>query len=746
MLKIKINTFEYLVKPDISVLEACKYVGITVPRFCYHETLSVAGNCRMCLVEIEKSPKPVASCAFPISNNIQIFVDTPLVKKARENVLELLLLNHPLDCPICDQAGECDLQDQVKVFGGDFSRFFFNKRGVEDKYCGPLIKTIMTRCIHCTRCVRFGAEIAGVDYLGTLNRGKHTEIGGYISKMFHSEISGNVVDLCPVGALTSKPYAFKARPWELRSEENIDLTDSIGSNIYVNLKDSKIFRILPKSNVEINGSIISDKSRFSYDATRNRRLQTIFEKKPSSNDYSQISWEQFLKTKIHTLLSEFYSKDLSFAGKKKVPYTLLINEDIDLNSLLTIKSVVNSLMNGIRLRTISRFSTPSNMFFSWLSSKISDVSSTSKVCFLVSSNIRLEGSILNTKLRVKTVDQDFSVYSLGQKFNSTFTLEFVNLNIQNFLNIFRGKDKTLSNALIFFKSPLFFIGESFLNRFANKLNFVEMIKKAMPTSKVLIIGKSSNSEAASFLNIKLLTKKDLLESNVILALNLEDTVAVRRFCKPFLNKFFWVNSHGPKLNLGADVLLPSKTFFEQDGLYLNLEHRPQKSNKLLNEKSSNSVALNVKEIIMRLFPFIDNSNLELSSISSEMLTKISSIKNNGLKDVRYLDYLYNDLNCKFTQDSFEKVHKLDSKNFLKNFKFIAFLDEIVLLPKLFGSSNKKLSKQIYFSKNYDSLICSYNLYPCKATVENFYLSNQFTKNSTIMAQCFQESVKVTNNF
>jgi len=268
----------------------------------------------------------------------------------------------------------------------------------------------------------------------------------------------------------------------------------------------------------------------------------------------------------------------------------------------------------------------------------------------------------------------------------------------------------------------------------------------MPTSKVLIIGKSSNTEAVSFLNIKSLTKKDLLESNVILALNLEDTVAIRRFCKPFLNKFFWLNSHGPKLNLGADVLLPSTTFFEQDGIYLNLEHRPQKSTKLLNEKSSNSVALNVKEIIMRLFPLIDNSNLELSLSSSELLTKISSIKNNGLKDVRYLDYLYNDLNCKFTQDCFENVHKLDSKNFLKNFKFIAFLDEIVLSPKLFGSINKKLSKQIYFSKDYDSLIGSYNLYPCKGTVENFYLSNQFTKNSTIMAQCFQESVKVTNNF
>ena len=211
MIKIEINGIEFLVKPNISVLEACKYVGITIPRFCYHETLSVAGNCRMCLVEISNSPKPVASCALPVLSNMKIFIDTPLVKKARENVLETLLLNHPLDCPICDQGGECDLQDQTKVFGGDYSRFFFNKRTVEDKFCGPLIKTIMTRCIHCTRCVRFSSEIAGQEVMGSFNRGEETEMGTYVQKFIKTELSGNLVDICPVGALTSKPYAYRAR-------------------------------------------------------------------------------------------------------------------------------------------------------------------------------------------------------------------------------------------------------------------------------------------------------------------------------------------------------------------------------------------------------------------------------------------------------------------------------------------------------------------------------------------------------
>jgi NADH dehydrogenase (ubiquinone) Fe-S protein 1 len=267
MLSIQVNNYSYSVKPNLSIIEACKYIGIILPRFCYHEKLTVAASCRMCVVEIERLPKPVTACSADILSNIVIFTDTPFLQKARENILEALLLNHPLDCPICDQAGECDLQDQVKVFGSFYSRFYrINKLTVEDKYCGPLIKTIMTRCIMCTRCVRFGSEIAGVDYLGTLNRGGASEIGGYISKLFNSEVSGNVIDLCPVGALTANSYAFKARPWELRTVDSIDVLDNLGSSIYLNFKESEIVRVLPKVNEDINEGWISDKTRFSYDA------------------------------------------------------------------------------------------------------------------------------------------------------------------------------------------------------------------------------------------------------------------------------------------------------------------------------------------------------------------------------------------------------------------------------------------------------------------------------------------------
>jgi NADH dehydrogenase/NADH:ubiquinone oxidoreductase subunit G len=289
MVFLKLNGFEFVVKEEISVLEACKFVGIKIPRFCYHETLSIAGNCRMCLVrtvkpeitfetnyvdknvdfeylktvnplikptsfnkevilensEEDKEDLFIISCLTPVQSNMSIVSNDPIIRKVREEILEFLLLNHPLDCPICDQGGECDLQDQTKNFGSNRSKFIFNKVGVEDKDFGFFIKSVMTRCIHCTRCVRFSSEIAGFDSFGVLNRGGHTEIGMYSNySTFNSEISGNVIDLCPVGALTSKPYTFKARPWELKSIETIDLTDSVGSNIYSHFSDSEIFRVI----------------------------------------------------------------------------------------------------------------------------------------------------------------------------------------------------------------------------------------------------------------------------------------------------------------------------------------------------------------------------------------------------------------------------------------------------------------------------------------------------------------------
>ncbi|MDC3174138.1 NADH-quinone oxidoreductase subunit NuoG, partial [Candidatus Pelagibacter sp.] len=276
MPKLKVNDIEVEIDEGLTVLQACEKAGVEIPRFCYHEKLSIAGNCRMCLVEMEKSPKPVASCAMPATEGMNIKTNTPLVEKARKGVMEFLLVNHPLDCPVCDQGGECDLQDQSMFYGVDKSRFKENKRFVPEKNMGPLIKTQMTRCIHCTRCVRFATEVAGVPEIGAIGRGEDMQITTYLEQSMQSELSANVVDLCPVGALTSKPYVFEARPWELKKTETIDVMDAIGSNIRVDTYDWEVKRVLPIINEDINEEWISDKTRYACDGLLHQRLDIPF--------------------------------------------------------------------------------------------------------------------------------------------------------------------------------------------------------------------------------------------------------------------------------------------------------------------------------------------------------------------------------------------------------------------------------------------------------------------------------------
>ncbi|MBR0653778.1 NADH-quinone oxidoreductase subunit NuoG [Plastoroseomonas arctica] len=272
MAKLSVNGIEVEVPNGASVIQACEAAGVEIPRFCYHERLSVAGNCRMCLVEVEKAPKPVASCAYPVAEGMKVFTDTPMVRNARRGVMEFLLINHPLDCPICDQGGECDLQDQAVGYGMDGSRYTEEKRAVKDKYVGPLIKTIMTRCIQCTRCVRFAAEVAGTPELGGTNRGENMEIGTYVEKALTSELSGNLIDICPVGALTSRPYAFVSRPWELRKTDSIDVQDATGTATRIDSRGPEVLRILPRVNEAVNEEWMADRGRFSFDGLKRKRL------------------------------------------------------------------------------------------------------------------------------------------------------------------------------------------------------------------------------------------------------------------------------------------------------------------------------------------------------------------------------------------------------------------------------------------------------------------------------------------
>ena len=295
---VKIDGEEIEVPAHYTILQACEEAGAEVPRFCYHERLSIAGNCRMCLVEVKGGPpKPQASCALgvadlrpgPEGQPPEIFTTTPMVKKAREGVMEFLLINHPLDCPICDQGGECDLQDQAMAYGIDKNRFAENKRAVEDKYIGPLVKTIMTRCIHCTRCVRFSTEVGGVEDLGLAGRGEDAEITTYLEHAMTSELQGNVIDLCPVGALTSRPYEFQARPWELRKTETIDVMDALGSAIRVDSRSREVLRIMPRLNEDVNEEWISDKSRFVWDGLRTQRLDQPYVRR--AGKLQPASWE-----------------------------------------------------------------------------------------------------------------------------------------------------------------------------------------------------------------------------------------------------------------------------------------------------------------------------------------------------------------------------------------------------------------------------------------------------------------------
>jgi len=600
MISIKINDLKFLVKPGISILEACKYIGITIPRFCYHETLSIAGNCRMCLVELEGLEKPVASCLTEISEGTSVYTDSAFVKKARENVVETLLLNHPLDCPICDQAGECDLQDQTKSFGSDYSRFFFNKRGVEDKECGPLIKTIMTRCIHCTRCVRFGSEVAGIDFLGTLNRGTSTEIGSYVSKFFDSEISGNVIDLCPVGALTSKPYGFKARPWELRVSESIDLTDSTGSNIYVNFKESEIFRVLPKSNEDINEHIISDKSRFSYDANNNNRIKNLFEFQNKKDKFKTINWTSFF-TQIDLILDD-----------KNKNFNITINEDIGFENLEFLKKItrfnknihINSLKGNVK----------TNNFYSYgLTDKINVIESCNSVAFIFSVNPKLECSVINTRLRTKYRNSLLSLVGLNQSFSYNIPTKFINLNLSKSLKIFEGKYNFFSRICINSESPLVLISDSFGKRGINTGEILSYLKLHFDTIKIIKINENSNTESLHFSNIRNIVKKYNTDLSNLMCINLDDTYDFRKKFLKLKNNIIWLNSHGSNFASKVKLIVPVLSEFEDERIYLNLEQRPQKTYKIFNSFFDSR---NIKTILLSAF---ENNNIDNNSLHSKFL-------------------------------------------------------------------------------------------------------------------------------
>ena len=561
MISIKINNIKFWVKSNLSVLEACNFVGINVPRFCYSENLSIAGNCRMCLVEIFNAPKPVASCALPISPNISIFTNSPAVKKARENVLEILLLNHPLDCPICDQGGECDLQDQTQIFGNNTSRLFFSKNTVDDKFYGSFIKTIMTRCIHCTRCVRFSEEIAGVPSYGTLNRGKNTEIGYYTETLFNSDISGNVIDLCPVGALTSKVYAFKARPWELKSQETIDGTNGLGTNILVNTKEGEIVRIQPKLDGFQKNQYITDKIRFSFDFLIHNRIKKIFIKS-TKKEFENISSDIFIVQLKEILKTE--------------KITVIVNDGVDSELIIKLKNYKN--VDIISLDQLENL----NLYTDSVTDKSFDIDALeTKTCFLISINPNIECSLLNTKIRLKYLNNVINIVAFGNYAKLNYPVNFLNLNSKNLVSLIEGKKKNSLNFL-FGKPSLFIVGNLLKKRMNNSNIFLNFIKKKSPRSIIINPTNTVNTEGLKYLGVSSLNSKILEKNKNVFFFNISDNIITRKILRNLDKKeIFWFNTHGSSIALNSKYIIPSLSFYEEEQFFLTYDKIFKKTNSII---------------------------------------------------------------------------------------------------------------------------------------------------------------------
>ncbi len=563
MPKIKVNNNELEVEDGLTVLQACEQAGAEIPRFCYHEKLSIAGNCRMCLVEIEKSPKPVASCAMPVVDGMNIKTNTTFVEKARKGVMEFLLANHPLDCPVCDQRGECDLQDQSMFYGIDKSRFKENKRFVPEKYMGPLIKTQMTRCIHCTRCIRFATEVAGVSEIGAIGRGEDTQITTYLEKSMESELSGNVIDLCPVGALTSKPYVFEARPWELKKTESIDVMDAVGSNIRIDTYGWEVKRILPKINENINEEWISDKTRYACDGLKYQRLDTPYIR--SNDSFKKISWEDAYET----LTNKIKSTNPDQIG-------CVTGDLTNMETLFSVKELFNKILNCKNLdsrpvKTYVNNSSRTNYIFNTQLSNIEK----SDFILLVGTNPRHEATILNSRIRKSYLKNNMEIYSLNDVGDLTYPYKVISSNTDELKKIILNEHE-VSKKIISAKNPIVIFGQSALKLNSSGYLFEGMKKFLSENNKInddwnALNVLSNNASTVGAYDLDILDNEtiDNVLSNQFELVFLfgQDNLSIKK-----KNEFIvYIGTHGDRGAEMADLILPSAAYTEQDGYYTNLE-------------------------------------------------------------------------------------------------------------------------------------------------------------------------------
>ncbi|MBN9145790.1 MULTISPECIES: NADH-quinone oxidoreductase subunit NuoG [unclassified Novosphingobium] len=566
MPKVKVDGVELEVPAGATVLQACEMAGKEIPRFCYHERLSIAGNCRMCLVEVKPGPpKPQASCALPASEGQEIRTDSEMVKKAREGVMEFLLINHPLDCPICDQGGECDLQDQSVAYGRGSSRYHEHKRAVTEKYMGPLIKTVMTRCIQCTRCVRFSEEIAGVDEIGALYRGENMQISTYLEKASTHELSANVIDLCPVGALTSRPYAFEARPWELKKTISIDVSDAIGSNIRVDARGREAMRILPRVNDDVNEEWLSDKGRYMVDGLSKRRLDRPFIR--LDGKLKAVSWDEALAAvariapgnSIAAVAGDLVDVETMYAAKKLLS---------GLGS-----SVLEGRQTGLAYST-------ANLAAVNFNSGLAGIESADAI-LIVGSHVRWEAAVLNARLR-KAVKHGAKVFIIGPEWETTYPAEFLGSDA----SVLNALPAHVWSALQGAKRPALIIGGAGLAKGALEAGLA--ISQQLGLVRTLEDGSVWNGfnvlhMAASRMGGLLLGYaqkggiNDVAAAKPKLLLSLgADEVDYTKFADSMI---VYVGHHGDKGAHAADVILPASAFTEKAGIYVNTEGRVQFAEK-----------------------------------------------------------------------------------------------------------------------------------------------------------------------
>ncbi|GAA99357.1 hypothetical protein E5Q_06052 [Mixia osmundae IAM 14324] len=576
MITLEIDGKSISVPKGSSLIQACELAGVSIPRFCYHTGLAIAGNCRMCLVEVKPGPpKPQASCAMPALPGQKVFTNTDMVKKAREGIMEFLLANHPLDCPICDQGGQCDLQDQSMRYGSDRSRFheITGKRAVEDKDMGPFVKTVMTRCIHCTRCVRFANDVAGVTDLGTTGRGNDMQIGSYVQKTVDSEMSANIIDLCPVGALTSKPYAFQARPWELKHTESVDVLDAVGSNIVVQSRGVQVMRIQPRPNDEINEEWINDKTRFALDGLKTQRLTTPLIRQ--GERFVPASWSEAL---------DIVGEGLAKSGATGNQIQGIAGALADSESMVALKDLLNRLgSDNLTTDQTGGSSAPahgidfrSNYLFN---STIPQVEQADQV-LLVGTNPRHEAAIINTRLRKSWVRGDLDVGLIGESFDSTVELEHIGTDLKAVKDFVAGKGdfaKKFAQA----KKPLIIIGSA-ISEHAEGGAVYETLAKYVHANKNRFITPEWNgfstlqraaSRAAAY-DIGFVPSKEAAKATpkFIYLLNADD------FDPSSIPKNAFVVYQGHHGDLGAqyaDVCLPGAAYTEKGVTWVNTEGRTQ---------------------------------------------------------------------------------------------------------------------------------------------------------------------------